>query len=123
MASCSRRAGAFAAGLVIAAAAVAAAPGAAAVTLEEALIAAYNNNPTLRAQRAALRATDEEVPEALSGWRPTVTVTGEAGKSDVESESAFFTSSVGSRAPRARRPEDRPGPAAATACRAFRLPR
>ena len=42
-------------------------------TLEQTLIAAYGNNPTLNAQRAATRATDENVPKALSGYRPTVT--------------------------------------------------
>ncbi len=41
-------------------------------TLLEALASAYGNNPTLNAQRAALRATDEGVPQALSGYRPTV---------------------------------------------------
>ena len=41
-------------------------------TLEEALVGAYLSNPTLEAQRAALRATDELVPQALSGWRPTI---------------------------------------------------
>ena len=41
-------------------------------TLLEALASAYTNNPTLNAQRAALRATDEGVPQALSGYRPTV---------------------------------------------------
>ena len=60
--------------------ATAVASGAAGEILEEALIAAYTSNPTLLAQRAALRATDEQVPQALSGWRPTVTVTGEMGK-------------------------------------------
>jgi TolC family type I secretion outer membrane protein len=52
---------------------------AAAQTLTEALAYAYRNNPQLLAQRAALRATDENVPQALSGWRPTVTVTGQTG--------------------------------------------
>lgn len=66
--------------------------GAAAETLVEAMAAAYRDNPTLLGQRAALRATDERVPEALSGWRPTVTVTGEIGKADVETETAFFSS-------------------------------
>ena len=33
---------------------------------------AYRNNPTLNAQRAALRATDESVPQALSNYRPRV---------------------------------------------------
>src|SRR3954453_3587898 len=48
-------------------------------TLTESLAYAYRNNPQLLAQRAALRATDENVPQALSGWRPTVTVTGQSG--------------------------------------------
>jgi outer membrane protein len=42
-------------------------------TLNGALIKAYNNNPDLNAQRASVRATDELVPQALSGYRPTVT--------------------------------------------------
>jgi TolC family type I secretion outer membrane protein len=33
----------------------------------------------LRAERARLRATDEQVPQALSGWRPTVTAEADAG--------------------------------------------
>ena len=52
---------------------------AAAQTLTEALAYAYRNNPQLLAQRAALRATDEEVPQALSGWRPTVNLNTQAG--------------------------------------------
>lgn len=48
-------------------------------TLSDVLSAAYNNNPTLLAARASLRATDEGVPQALSNWRPTVSVTGETG--------------------------------------------
>jgi len=48
-------------------------------TLAEALIAAYSNNPTLAARRARLRATDEQVPQALSNWRPSVAITGDAG--------------------------------------------
>jgi TolC family type I secretion outer membrane protein len=52
---------------------------ASAQTLTEAFAYAYNNNPLLLAERAKLRATDEQVPQALSGWRPTVTFTGNAG--------------------------------------------
>jgi outer membrane protein len=52
---------------------------AAAQTLPEALTTAYNNNPQLLAERATLRATDENVPQALSNWRPTVTVNGSEG--------------------------------------------
>ncbi len=42
-------------------------------TLPTALQQAYHNNPTLNAQRAATRVTDENVPTALSGYRPRVT--------------------------------------------------
>src|SRR5204863_5620084 len=41
--------------------------------LNEALASAYSGNPVLRAERARQRGTDELVPQALSGWRPTVT--------------------------------------------------
>jgi outer membrane protein len=44
-------------------------------TLEGALIQAYINNPQLNAQRAATRVVDENVPTALSGYRPRVTGT------------------------------------------------
>ena len=49
-------------------------------TLEEALALAYQHNPELQAGRAKLRATDEQVSQALSGWRPDVTASAEAGK-------------------------------------------
>ena len=52
---------------------------ASAQTLTEAFAYAYNNNPQLLAQRAALRAADEGVPQALANWRPTVNFTGQAG--------------------------------------------
>jgi outer membrane protein len=48
-------------------------------TIEAALIQAYQNNPQLNAQRASVRATDENVPTALSGYRPRVSVTASAG--------------------------------------------
>jgi outer membrane protein len=51
-------------------------------TLQEALAAAYSNNPGLQAARAKLRATDESVPQALAGWRPTVVLSGNAGYAD-----------------------------------------
>jgi outer membrane protein len=41
-------------------------------TLQDALAKAYLENPALRAERARQRSTDELVPQALSGWRPTV---------------------------------------------------
>jgi len=52
---------------------------ASAQTMTEAFAYTYNNNPQILAQRALLRATDEQVPQALSNWRPTVNLTGTAG--------------------------------------------
>src|ERR1700753_2694253 len=48
-------------------------------TIEAALVRAYQNNPQLNAQQAQVRATDENVPQALSGYRPKVAVTASAG--------------------------------------------
>ncbi|MET0221688.1 MAG: TolC family outer membrane protein [Tardiphaga sp.] len=48
-------------------------------TIEAALIRAYQNNPQLNAQRASVRVTDENVPQALSGYRPRVALTASAG--------------------------------------------
>ncbi|GBQ68961.1 secretion system type I outer membrane protein TolC [Ameyamaea chiangmaiensis NBRC 103196] len=42
-------------------------------TLQQALATAYLGNPSLREERAMLRSTDEQVPTALAGWRPTLT--------------------------------------------------
>jgi outer membrane protein len=53
-------------------------------TIEAALVRAYQNNPQLNAQRATVRATDEGVPQALSGYRPKVAVTASAGSQYTE---------------------------------------
>ena len=58
---------------------------AAADTLPDALARAYSGNPTLAANRAGLRATDENVPRALAGFRPTVAASASAGASQVAS--------------------------------------
>tara|TARA_R110000824_G_scaffold7508_13_gene33643 strand:+ start:46492 stop:47808 length:1317 start_codon:yes stop_codon:yes gene_type:complete len=46
-------------------------------TLQDALASTYQNNPSLQAQRASVRGVDENVPQALSGWRPEVYAVGE----------------------------------------------
>ena len=51
-------------------------------TLAQALAATYSNQPALQAERARLRATDENVPTALAGWRPTVVLAGTVGYGD-----------------------------------------
>jgi outer membrane protein len=48
-------------------------------TIEAALVRAYQNNPQLNSQRAQVRSTDENVPQALSGYRPRVAITASAG--------------------------------------------
>ncbi|MCE2510578.1 MAG: TolC family outer membrane protein [Alphaproteobacteria bacterium] len=62
-------------------------------TLTEALATAYQNNPTLQAQRAQLRAVDEAVPQATAGWRPTITLNAEAGRN--RNEGNLFAQSSG----------------------------
>lgn len=50
-------------------------------TLEQALAAAYARNPALQAQRSKLRVVDEKVPEAQSGWKPSIDAVGGIGAS------------------------------------------
>lgn len=70
---------------------VALAAPASAQTLTDALAQAYSNNTTLLAARAQLRAVDEGVPQALSGWRPTVTINANAGVVDQRTRSQAQT--------------------------------
>ena len=51
-------------------------------TVFEALSDAYNTNPTLQAQRAYLRAIDENVAIAKSGFRPTIALRGTYSDTD-----------------------------------------
>jgi outer membrane protein len=51
-------------------------------TLAQALATVYLNQPVLQAARAQLRSTDENVPQALAGWKPTVIVAGSTGYGD-----------------------------------------
>lgn len=48
-------------------------------TLQDALAEAYDSNPQLLSERAHLRAVDENVPQALANWRPSIQFTGAAG--------------------------------------------
>jgi len=56
-----------------------AAPAARGEGLPEALAKAYRTNPQLNAERARQRATDENVPQALSGYRPQIVASLSAG--------------------------------------------
>ena len=56
-------------------------------TVESALVLAYQNNPSLNSQRAAVRVTDENVPQALSGYRPRATITASGGEQSLSTTS------------------------------------
>ena len=56
-------------------------------SLSEALAQTYANNPTLLAARAQLRSVDENVPQALANWRPTVSITSAVGVTDSRNRS------------------------------------
>ena len=66
---------------------------------EKTLSQAYLYNPQLAAERQRLRETDEGVPQALSGWRPSVMIQGYAGGS------AVFDSIDRARSPERRVPQ------------------
>jgi outer membrane protein len=51
-------------------------------TLADALGIAYETNPQLTGERAKVRATDENLPSALAGWRPTISITASDGFND-----------------------------------------
>lgn len=68
-------------------------------SFKESLAAAYQNNPTLQAARAQLRATDEQVPQARSNYGPTAVINGNAGRESISQTSEFFGTS-GIRNPR-----------------------
>ena len=65
-------------------------------TMSSALSRAYMGNPDINQQRASVRATDENLPRALSAFRPTVTATGNAGAEYLESRSNVSSSSSSS---------------------------
>jgi outer membrane protein len=77
-------------------------PGLVPHTLSEALAATYANQPALRAERAKLRATDESVPAALSGWHPQVQFSASAGYGSGTTRSYSFLQSQNITTPGAR---------------------
>lgn len=54
------------------------------ITIQEVMRDVYLNNPSIRAARAELRATHELLPQAYSGFKPTVDLLGNVTSSDVE---------------------------------------
>jgi outer membrane protein len=75
------------------------ASGAHAETIGGALAKAYLNNPDINQQRAAVRAQDENIPKANSGYYPTVTAQGSAGANHLE-ESGPLTHETADTVPR-----------------------
>ncbi|MGY3453584.1 TolC family outer membrane protein [Bradyrhizobium sp. USDA 4353] len=73
------RARRFGSGLILAASLVAVCSPARAEDLAAALAKAYQTNPALNAERARQRATDENVPQALAGYRPQLIASLSAG--------------------------------------------
>lgn len=70
-------------------------------TLTEALATTYQTNPEILAQRAALRAADENVNSAKGAWRPNVSATLSTGFTQVEAETNGVTTVDDSSAPQA----------------------
>jgi outer membrane protein len=54
-------------------------------TLASALAEAYQNNPSLNGERARLRATDEELAKAQSGYRPNIDINADYGLQNLNS--------------------------------------
>lgn len=61
-------------------------PHAHAETLAEALVRAYQSNPQINATRAQQRATDENVPQALAGYRPQILASLSTGLQSVRNQ-------------------------------------
>lgn len=59
-------------------------------TLYGALAQAYRTNPQITAERALVRATDETVPAALSGYRPRISATGSVGVQTLSTTSSLL---------------------------------
>ncbi len=69
-------------------------------SLRQALTAAYKFNPRLDAERSNLRATDEEVPRALSGYRPQIFGSADVGYQRTETRGGVDGRSVSETNPR-----------------------
>jgi outer membrane protein len=63
-------------------------------TIGGALVKAYFKNPDINQQRAAVRATDENVPKATAGYRPTVTAEADAAVSQTDAYGGGVGSSI-----------------------------
>ena len=61
-------------------------PAAQADSLTDAFVKAYQSNPQLLSERANLRATDEEVAQAIAQWRPRISISADYSKTDSENK-------------------------------------
>ncbi len=66
----------------------------AADSLTDAFVKAYQTNPQLLSERANLRATDENVAQAIALWRPTVTISADYSRIKSESKTDPATTST-----------------------------
>lgn len=64
-------------------------------TLYEALAAAYQNNPTLQAARIEVLAVEEELSQAISGFRPTISASADITHTDTKTKGTSFITSDG----------------------------
>jgi outer membrane protein len=62
----------------------------AADSLTDAFVKAYQTNPQLLSERANLRATDENVAQAIAQWRPTVSISADYSRIKSESKTDGF---------------------------------
>ncbi len=62
-------------------------------TFEETLELTYRSNPTLQAERAGLRAAEESITQARSGWLPNVSASAGISNTTTESSGGFFNQS------------------------------
>ncbi len=63
-------------------------------SIEDTMASAYTQSTQLGAQRAQQRATDEQVPQALSNWRPTVTGTANIDRAQTQYNPGLPVSSL-----------------------------
>lgn len=64
-------------------------------TMTSALVKAYQNNPQINVQRAVVRATDENVPQALAGYRPRIGATITGGEQSLSTTSQILPAPPG----------------------------
>lgn len=69
-------------------------PNASADSLNDALIKTYQSNPQLLSERANLRATDEDVAQAIAQWRPKISLSADYSRIKSESKTDPATAST-----------------------------